>query len=88
MSLRDQLLRMSAVAIDNLKAVIPDEAEPEISIVISHRGTVNDAMVIGDHDIGHLLYVIIHIDKCECEVMDASGETVTLVGRQPGRSTQ
>ena len=79
---------MGAEYLNGFHSVIPEGIEAEISIVISHKGTVEDSIVIGDHDLSQLLAVLVHIDRSACEVMDATADKVVSLGLQDARSVQ
>ena len=88
MNLRDQLLRMGAEYLNGFHSVMPEGIEAEISIVISHKGTVQDSIVIGDHELRQLLAVLVHIERSTCEVIDATAEKVVSLGVQEGKVVQ
>lgn len=88
MNLRDQLLRMGAEYLNGFHSIMPDGVEAEISIVISHKGAVEDSIVLGDHDLSQLLAVLVHIERSTCEVMDASAEKVISLGLQGAKVVQ
>ncbi|WP_120251803.1 hypothetical protein [Sphingobium sp. YG1] len=88
MNLRDQLLQMAAAAIDDFHGVMPAGLEAEISVIISHKGTVNDAMIVGDHELSQALAIVVHLDRAGCEVLDATATTVKSLGVDTGRGLQ
>ncbi|QDC37121.1 hypothetical protein [Sphingobium fuliginis] len=88
MNLRDELLRMGAEYLNGFHSVMPDGLEAEISIVISHKGTVEDSIVIGDHDLSQLLSVLLHVERSACEVLDATADKVVSLGLQDARAVQ
>lgn len=88
MNLRDQLLRMGAEYLNGFHSVMPDGLDAEISIVISHKGTVEDSIVLGDHDLSQLLAVVVHVERSTCEVLDASADKVVSLGLQDAGTVQ
>ncbi len=81
-------MKMSAAALDSMLSVIPAEADAEISIVVSHKGQVEDALVIGNHEIGELLSVVAHVDRAQCEILDVTATSTTLLGLSDEGSIQ
>lgn len=54
----DQLRQLSARLLDTILDVFPEDMPGEVSIVISHPGRTDDAIIVGTHDIAQLLRVV------------------------------
>lgn len=51
-----------AAALDALRMILPPGEEANISVVISHPGTVEDAFTIGDHTPADLLAIVVRLE--------------------------
>jgi len=72
MNLLDRLKRESSAALDRIRAVTDAVGAPVVlSIVISHPGTVEDAILVGEHGLDELFAILTRLEtggRVECDV--------------------
>jgi hypothetical protein len=72
MSLLDKLKRTGAHAADVIKNLAElSGSQAAVSVVISHPGTAEDAIIIGDHEIAELFAILARLEtmpRVECDV--------------------
>jgi len=69
MNLLEGLRVQCAAALDSVCDIVPDGVPFEISIVVSHPGRAGeDALVIGTHELGDLVQVIVGVEQATIAV--------------------
>lgn len=76
MTLLDRLKRESAAACDRLHSIAGAfGADTQITIVISHPGTAEDAFMVGEHEPAELFAILTRLEtgpSVECDVTSTS----------------
>lgn len=69
MSFLQQLKQIAALACGTVQDMCEEVgAEAVVSMVISHPGTTEDALVIGGHELADLLAIILRLETGDAEV--------------------
>lgn len=76
----DQLKMAASAAIDMLLDLTDSvgASDAEISVVISHKGTVQDSIVVGVHDLAHLSAILTHLQTAPVEVSNVTATTTGM----------
>ncbi len=58
MNLLDLIRVTCADALDSVHAVIPDALPAHVTVIVSHPGKAEDAIVIGEHELSDLFAIL------------------------------